>query len=242
MAETNLQAQLGGIAARLIDIAGCVAAEAETATAMVRGMSDHAQRLAALATALEDASSAMEAGVRQQSDTLADARAALSVNKPIIDALARSVEGVAAISATVAQIARESRVLSLNARIEAARAGLEGEAFGVVASEMSTLTGRTKRATDEINEQACVIARDVGAANAVVAAHTSLVVRQDDLLVASLAGARHQRDTATELVSITAQTSSTIDAAATAIGRVGANAVAVKLLARQISKLADTDS
>ena len=80
-AEPDLAAQLEGIAARLIDIAGCVAAEAEMATAVVRGMTDHAGRVASLAAGLETAAGLMEAGVRQQADALALARASLTTNK-----------------------------------------------------------------------------------------------------------------------------------------------------------------
>ena len=234
----SLEAQLGGIAGRLTDIAGCVAAEAETATVTIRGMTDHAHRIASLAAALEAASSAMAASVHEQVETLARARTALDTNKPTIDALARSANGVAAVSAAVAQIARESRILSLNARVEAARAGDPGRAFAVVAAEMSTLTNRTKLATDEIGERATAIAHDVEAANLVVASHASLVVGQDELLAASSTSAMQQHETATQLASITAETADVVDTAAAAIGRVGANAVAVKLLARQIAKLA----
>lgn len=233
----GLDAQLASIASRLIDIAGCVAEESEIATAVVRGMTDQSARVAALAAGLEAAAAAMEAGVRQQADALAVARSALLANKPVIAALEQSVEGVAAISAAIATIAQESRILSLNARIEAARAGAEGRAFAVVATEMSMLTNRTKHATDEIAERASIIAQDVGAVNAVAAAYEALVVEQDDLLAGSLVHATRQRATAVELATITVESVGTADRAAAAIGRVGANAVAVKMLARQLSKL-----
>lgn len=230
--------QLDAIATRLTDIAGVVATEAETATAVIRGLTEQAHRIAALAAALEAASSDMEASVRAQAVTLAQAREALGVNKPTIDLLARSVAGVASVSASIAQIARESRILSLNARVEAARAGASGNAFAVVAAEMSTLTQRTKQATDEIGDRATSIARDVEAATAVVAAHADLVTGQDLLLAASTTSARQQHDTARELTTITADTAEVVDTAAAAIGRVGANAIAVRLLARQIARLA----
>ena len=234
----NLADQLDGIAIRLTDIAGAVAAEAETATATIRGLTEQAHRIASLAAALELASSTLEAGVRAQAETLAEAREALGVNRPTIDLLAQSVSGVASVSSSIAQIARESRILSLNARVEAARAGAAGGAFAVVAAEMSTLTQRTKQATDLIGEKATSIARDVDAATAVVAAHADLVTSQGALLTASTTSARQQHETARELTAITADTAAVVDAAATAIGRVGANAIAVKLLARQVAKVA----
>lgn len=236
--NAGIEAQLGGIAARLLDVAGCVASESETATAMIRGMADQASRIAMLSAALEHAASVMEANVRRQAETLADARHTLATNAPVVAALARSVDGVASISATIAEIARESRILSLNARIEAARAGRDGRAFAVIAREMETLTDRTSSANAEVGERSRSIAQDVGSANDVVAAHGALVVEQDELLATSLESAGRQRDIAAELAGITAETVGTVDAAAAAIGRVGANAVAVKVLARQVAKLA----
>lgn len=236
LAERTVGAQLGAIAARLIDIAGCVASEAEMAATAVRSLTDHADRAAALAALFEAAAAVVEEGVRRQAEALALARTDLAANKPVIDALEQSAAGVGTISMAIATIARESRVLSLNARIEAARAG-DGHAFAVVATEMSTLATRTMQSTTDIGERASLLARDVGAANEVVAAYSTLVLDQEDLLSTSLESAMRQRDAAGELATITAETTGTIDRAALAIGRVGANAVAVKMLARQLAKL-----
>lgn len=201
-------------------------------------MASQALRIATLASALEDAASLMEAGVQHQAAMLTDARAALAKNAPTVTALSRSVDSVALISATIAEIARESRILSLNARIEAARSGEDGGTFAVISREMATLTGRTAAANAEVGERSRSIARDVGSANDVVAAHGALVTEQDDLLAASLENAGRQRSIAAELAGITADTTGTVDLAAAAIGRVGANAVAVKVLARQVANLA----
>ena len=181
--DEGVEAHLGGIAARLLDVAGCVASESETATAMIRGIADQAFRIASLAAALEKAASALDAGVRQQ----AKARAALATNAPTIAALASSVDGVASISVPIAKIARESRILSLNARIEAARAGADGGVFAAISREMAMLTDRTGAANAEIGERSHLIARDVGSANEVAAAHNALVTEQDPLATRSRA-------------------------------------------------------
>jgi methyl-accepting chemotaxis protein len=238
-AQPDLHDQLGGIATRLIDIAGNVATEAEMATAVMRGMTDQAARMAQLAVGLEAAAAVMEDGVRQQAQALTLARQALATNKPVIDALEQSVASVAAISGSIASIAQASRILSLNARIEAARAGVDGAAFAVVATEMSILATQTKDATDQIGTRARVIAEDVGAAHELVDAYGVFLAERDDLLAVSLGHATRQRDTSVELAAITAETVGTVDQAASAIGRVGANAVAVKVLARQLSRLSE---
>jgi methyl-accepting chemotaxis protein len=208
----------------------------------MRGTTGQAHRIAQLAAALAEAAAAIEEGARRQTKTLAHARATLAINKPVIDALTRSAEGVASISVTVSDIARESQMLSLNARIEAARSGDAGGAFAVVAAEMSALSGRTKLATDDIGERAAGIARDVGAAGDVVAAHEALAAEQDELLITSLDQAQRQREAAAELLMITTDTVDTVDRTAAAIGRVGANAIAAKMLARQLAKLGRASS
>ena len=50
---------------------------------------------------------------------------------------------------TIIQIAKESRVLALNARIEAARAGTAGTGFTVVANEVARLADRTTNVASE---------------------------------------------------------------------------------------------
>ncbi|WP_375244337.1 methyl-accepting chemotaxis protein [Sphingomonas parapaucimobilis] len=178
----SLDAHLGNIADRLIDIAGCVASEAEAATASVRSMSDQAERVASLAASLEAAAGIMAGAVRQQAEALAMARESLTANKLVVDTLDQSIGRVASISATIATIAQESRILSLNARIEAARAESGASAFAVVATEMAVLATRTKTATDDIGANALAIAHDIGAAGDMVAAYEMLVSEQDELL------------------------------------------------------------
>jgi len=111
-----------------------------------------------------------------------------------------------------------------------------------VAAEMSALSGRTKLATDDIGKRAAGIARDVGAAGDVVVAHEALAAEQDELLITSLDQARRQREAAAELLMITTDTVDTVDRTAAAIGRVGANAVAARMLARQLAKLGRASS
>ncbi len=67
----------------------------------------------------------------------------------------QTIESVSAISekiSVISDIARKTGILSINAAIEAARAGDVGVGFAVVAQEIRGLSDRTKQASEEITE------------------------------------------------------------------------------------------
>jgi len=69
-----------------------------------------------------------------------------AVNKELLD----SSKKIAGITKAIGSIATQTNLLSVNAAIEAARAGTQGLSFGVVASEVKRLAGQTSEASGEI--------------------------------------------------------------------------------------------
>lgn len=61
-----------------------------------------------------------------------------------------AIEKLDRIAASVSKVAKQSRILALNANIEAARAGEHGLAFGTVAHEMGLLARNTEESTREV--------------------------------------------------------------------------------------------
>ena len=114
-----------------------------TTTASIAEASDIAQR------------SGMEAheGGRIVRDTFSgmdEIVSTVSISARTVQSLGRSSEQIGAITRVIEQIADQTELLSLNAAIEAARAGRHGRTFAVVAQEVQRLAERTAQATSEI--------------------------------------------------------------------------------------------
>ena len=69
-----------------------------------------------------------------------------------IDGLKEAFQLVSRVAQEISSIARMTNLLALNAQIEAARAGVAGRCFMVVAHELKELSSKTSQATEQINE------------------------------------------------------------------------------------------
>ncbi len=78
--------------------------------------------------------------------------------------LAKSAENINAITSSVIKIARQTNLLSINATIEASRAGLAGKGFEVVADEFKRLAADTQKAGEDISALIAGIGKEIEAA------------------------------------------------------------------------------
>jgi methyl-accepting chemotaxis protein len=104
--------------------------------------------------------------------------------------LQTSSNGVAKVADLIASIATQTSVLALNANIEAARAGVHGKGFGVVASEVRKLAEQTAAATAEIQTKVT----EIGADTATAIEAIGRITRQTE----DLSGLSHQMAAAAE--------------------------------------------
>jgi methyl-accepting chemotaxis protein len=157
---------------------GEVSTQIETAVANIcgsfQGMATQARSLAAeVTTALEH--NAGESGEVQSAQLVATARVTLQA---LLDRIVRGSESsthlmqkmtevergmgeALQIIADVEKIARQTKLLALNASIEAARAGEHGRAFALVASEVSKLSENSAQTSQRVSTVVSQVAADL---------------------------------------------------------------------------------
>lgn len=129
----------------------------ETTNQLVENMSANIQQISASAEEVtsfaQESNAKTETGAENIEETLesmGDISQAVNRAVKIINDLDENSKEISKIVDLITNIAEQTNMLALNASIEAARAGKEGEGFAVVAEEIRTLAEETDEATTEI--------------------------------------------------------------------------------------------
>ena len=164
--------QFAASASHVSDGAEQVSASAQT---LAQGATEQASAVTEISTTIADIS----AGARATSDAAAEAGqfvnqagAQLGVSMESVKELSVSMDRIAedskqigTIIATIENIAFQINILSLNAAVEAARAGAAGKGFAVVAEEISSLASKSDeaaKATKELIERSAATIKEGG--------------------------------------------------------------------------------
>lgn len=164
--------QFAASASHVSDGADQVSASAQT---LAQGATEQASAVTEISTTIADIS----AGARETSDAAAEAGqfvnqagAQLGVSMESVKELSVSMDRIAedskqigTIIATIENIAFQINILSLNAAVEAARAGAAGKGFAVVAEEISSLASKSDeaaKATKELIERSAATIKEGG--------------------------------------------------------------------------------
>lgn len=128
--------------------------------------------LKGLGSELELSAAVIGAAVKSSTSTVSSATDQASVTRLCVEAMTTLAAAVSGAVASIESISSQTRMLSLNALIEAARAGPAGKGFAVVANEVRSLAGQTEHATKliegSIGEMSSMVAKSVEALRALV--------------------------------------------------------------------------
>jgi hypothetical protein len=132
--------------------------------------SESQKSMAAMATLMQDERSVARqaASVSQETQTTVDGMSAKlvglaessSATSQDVDSLHGQSKKIGEIVELIQQISAQTHLLSMNAAVEAARAGDQGRGFAVVAKEVQTLSAKTDLATKDITPLVRAIQRE----------------------------------------------------------------------------------
>ena len=170
--------------------------KSRAAAGMASELSEHARRVAQSGTRL----AGLAASVRESADNshrhARSAHGNAAAARSDVDNLVRATNQIGTITDLINSVARQTNILAINARIEAARAGPAGSGFAIVADEVKKLASATHGATSDIDHQVRNVA-DAGASSAAALERLRANIGELDEMASAIFGLTEKQSEAT---------------------------------------------
>jgi methyl-accepting chemotaxis protein len=129
-----------------------IRSKTETISSSSEGIGNQVEEVSRSVEAMvRDMSSISKVSEDMRKNTLEAVALGDEVHK-ILEAFSEQARRISELASVINEIAEVTNILSLNANIEAARTGAQGNGFSVIAREIKQLAGRTTMETTSINE------------------------------------------------------------------------------------------
>jgi methyl-accepting chemotaxis protein len=145
---SDLSAQSAGMAGTIATLAKSAAALRTLSETLCAGTHEGVERNSALRTLAVENRAELDASATSLGTLGADVQASAAA----VDALDGASQEIRSFVTLVRKLARQSKLLALNAAMEAARAGEHGEGFAVVATEVRRLASMSSDAAERTEE------------------------------------------------------------------------------------------
>lgn len=157
------------------------------------------ERLGSVSQSLADAIAIIGREVAGALAVVKQSTAQAGATREQMETMAGLAGEVGVATSVIGDIARQTRMLSLNAKIEATRAGAAGRGFDVVAAEVKQLAGQTATATVQINDRIATMLRTGEASRAALLDLVGIISNIDAAGGRILAAMAEQEKLATEV-------------------------------------------
>lgn len=163
----------------LVGFGGAIREAAEALNEGSDAIASNERRQREAAKVQQEMAEKLSAQLTAQSQVVAEAISVIGNAHGTIDALTKAQERIGGVTETVSEIARTSELLALNALVEAAHAGDQGNAFAIVANEMKSLAAQSQQASTTIARDIRVLRTNAAAAIKSLGAISQIVSRLD---------------------------------------------------------------
>jgi methyl-accepting chemotaxis protein len=240
--STELSATAGEVAQTAGEISRFSEHQRASADQAATAVTQFASSIQAVTAHVRTSNERMEIMVRSAEDGAQKGAATVGA----MQVISRNARDIANILSVITEIANQTNLLSLNAAIEAAKAGEHGKGFAVVAEEVRKLAERSGSAADEVVALIAQSRKAVEEGIATVSGTEAALkrLRQDIQVVAGLSreigvASEEQSRTSDELARRTDESSAATERSAAAAHQLTATVEEVNRTAEHLAHIAD---